>query len=697
MSWFYNLNIRKKFMFCFGLIGMFILTMGVFNFYSMEKIKENNSELCLSQESRYFLSERIIDHVKYAKNLQEAVILNKEFTGQLDPTKCNLGKWYYSYKPTEDETQLYKDIEEPHKRLHSLASEINQMISINASTEDIVKVYSEEVNPTLKILEGKIGDFSEAINQNSKEITNQSETTISNITIAVVALSLMVILVLLANSYFIANYFSNTISKILGRLKVIDEYGLKNLAEGSQKMSKGDLNIKIEADIDYMEITTKDEFGTLANSMNQVIKNMRETIGSVETAASVVRNLVTETNTLVSAAVEGDLSKRGHAEKFSGGYREVIEGLNKTMDAVVTPIKESGKVLRVLSNGDLTERMMGNYSGDYRLIKDSINQLADSMSKALTDVNEAVHATASAANEISSSSEQMAAGAHEQSMQTSEIATAVEQMTKTIYDSTKNSNSAAAIAKESKAMAEKGAVKIDESKAGMEKIVASAEHTALIIASLSAKSDQIDEITQVIDDIADQTNLLALNAAIEAARAGEQGRGFAVVADEVRKLAERTTKATKEIADTIKAIQIETKDANSSMEEAKIIINLGMKLTEEVTAVLKDILQGANKTTDIVMQVAAASEEQSASAEEISKNIEGISSVTQQSAAGTEQVARAAEDLNRLTVNLQELVNRFKLSGSSKSHSICSTVSQKGIGDQKKYKLTDNYNIELLN
>jgi methyl-accepting chemotaxis protein len=167
----------------------------------------------------------------------------------------------------------------------------------------------------------------------------------------------------------------------------------------------------------------------------------------------------------------------------------------------------------------------------------------------------------------------------------------------------------------------------------------------------------------VIDDIADQTNLLALNAAIEAARAGEQGRGFAVVADEVRKLAERTTKATKEIAAMIKQIQKDTDEAVNSMKAGTDEVEKGKQLARKSGESMTGIITGIKELAEIVEQVATASNQQSSTAEQISKNIDAISTVTQESANGVQQIASTAGDLSKLTERLQNVVEKFNVDG----------------------------------
>lgn len=313
------------------------------------------------------------------------------------------------------------------------------------------------------------------------------------------------------------------------------------------------------------------------------------------------------------------------------------------------------------SAGDLTVQLQSDNDDEVGKFYAEFNKALESIRNLLHSLIETINATATASNQISSSSEEMAAGSEEQSAQTAEVAGAIEEMTKTIFETTKNSSAAAEAAKNSGAIAKEGGKVVEETIIGMNRVAEVVKQSAEMVHTLGKSSDRIGEIVQVIDDIADQTNLLALNAAIEAARAGEQGRGFAVVADEVKKLAERTTKATKEIATMIKQIQKDTAGAVESMEKGTVEVEKGKELADKAGHSLRLIIQGSDEVVNISTQVAAASEEQSATAEEISKNIEAISNVTGESSAGVQQIARAAEDLNRLTLSLQELISKFKL------------------------------------
>jgi len=333
-----------------------------------------------------------------------------------------------------------------------------------------------------------------------------------------------------------------------------------------------------------------------------------------------------------------------------------------TRRGITRPVQELSSQAELVARGDLTVEITQRTKDEIGQLASSFRAMVESLRATIGQVGEASAAVASASSQISSSTEQMAAGAQEQTSQAGEVASAVEEMTKTILENSKNAGTTAETAKQAMHAAEQGGKAVEETVVGMKRIAEVVKKSAATVQELGKSSDQIGEIISVIDDIADQTNLLALNAAIEAARAGEQGRGFAVVADEVRKLAERTTKATKEIAGMIKKIQEDTRGAVSSMEEGTRQVDEGIQLADKAGEALREIVEISQKVTDMVTQIAAASEEQSSASEQISKNVEAISAVTQETAQGTQQMARAAEDLNRLTENLQQLVSKFRLS-----------------------------------
>lgn len=314
-----------------------------------------------------------------------------------------------------------------------------------------------------------------------------------------------------------------------------------------------------------------------------------------------------------------------------------------------------------MGRGDLTQRFNIQRNDEIGQLANWFNKFIEKLHEIISQVKMNTEEVASATNEINATSMQMAAGAEEQSSQVNEVATAIQEMSAAIVQSSQNASQTAEISKRTVSKADEGLKNMGLTQQSMENIVVSSAKTNDLVSSLSNRTDQIGEIIQVIDDIADQTNLLALNAAIEAARAGEQGRGFAVVADEVRKLAERTTKATKEIGNTIKVIQDDTQSAAESMHEVTSVIDEGKTAIVQTAEVLKEIVQGVNNAMDMIQQIASATEQQSAGAEEISKNVHSISSVASESASGAEQLAVTTGALSRQTENLQELVSQFKL------------------------------------
>jgi len=300
--------------------------------------------------------------------------------------------------------------------------------------------------------------------------------------------------------------------------------------------------------------------------------------------------------------------------------------------------------------------------------RDEIGQLADSFRKMVANLRDLIgkisqssETVAAAATQLSAASVQIATGAEELAAQAGTVATASEEMAATSMDIASNCGLAADESRSAKDRALVGAEVVDGMITTMLQIAGKVQESAKAVEELGSRSDQIGAIIGTIEDIADQTNLLALNAAIEAARAGEQGRGFAVVADEVRALAERTTKATREIGELIKAVQGETKAAVRAMEERVKEVETGCGEASKSGESLMEIQSRVGKVTTQVSQMAVAAEQQTATTAEITSNIQQITQVVQETARGAQESALSAGQLAKLAEELQTLVGHFKL------------------------------------
>ncbi|KAB0670619.1 methyl-accepting chemotaxis protein [Oryzomonas sagensis] len=311
--------------------------------------------------------------------------------------------------------------------------------------------------------------------------------------------------------------------------------------------------------------------------------------------------------------------------------------------------------------GDLSKRIEIKGKDEMAQAAHWLNQFMNKLSQTISGVAGTTSTLASATFELNSTAEQMAASTEAVAAQAGTVATASEEMAATGQDIASNCNMAAESANRAVATTQRGFEVVRNTVNGIRERGARTKANARAIASLGERSDQIGQIVGTIEDIADQTNLLALNAAIEAARAGEQGRGFAVVADEVRALAERTTRATKEIGEMIRAIQQETRSAIVSMEEGVIGTEKGAQEAAQLETSLQEILEQVNAVTMQVSQIATATEEQTATTNEITNNIQKISEVIMDASRGAQNTAAASSGLSRLGEDLRSLVGHFRL------------------------------------
>ncbi|MBK6998424.1 MAG: HAMP domain-containing protein [Rhodoferax sp.] len=429
----------------------------------------------------------------------------------------------------------------------------------------------------------------------------------------------------------------------------VDEGKFKNdfalLAKGVNNMVFGHIAVKKKA----MACIQQFGKGNMDDPLEKFPGKKAFINETVEQVRANIKALVTDVNMLARAGVEGKLSTRADAARHQGDFQKIVEGVNHTLDSVVGPITKVMEVLAAVEKGDMTPRADGTFNGDFKALTSSLNDTLDKLVSTLTDIASGANVMTEASGQVASTSQSLSQATTEQAASLEETTSAIEQMSASISQNTENAKITDGIAKQSSDDAKKGG-----------------EAVASTVNAMRSIAQKIG----IIDDIAYRTDLLALNAAIEAARAGEHGMGFAVVAAEVRKLAERSQVAAQEIGEL----------ASSSVKTA-----------EDAGALLLTMLPSIQKTAELVREITYASNEQSSGVGQISTAMNQLNQITQQNAAASEELSSTAEQLNAQAVNLQSLLEQFHLhNGMAKARAVIRKASKPTVKEPPRKSLTQH-------
>lgn len=614
-----HLSIRTKFL---VIVGMGVLALLVMHFITTQNISSLNTALVASDKN---LS--LVKAQGTADMLHDG--LRADFFNALANTGCTQEVEQEILTELKEHIALFKEnveivrtnatdetmksaIERVQEPLAKYITIMNYAVPIALHDSQHGYALRDSVNELFKQLEEPMGAISDLIETKSSSQSNQAQQTVTSAqSITLYAIGAGIGLCLLIGWVISGN--------IIG--------AIRQISTSAQKMSAGDYTA-------YVTLKSQDEIGVLAEHYNTLVRSINCAMESTAQEQQKTKEMATRAELLAQQSEESN--------------RYLAQSINEILSA-----------MGELSQGNLTVRLEVRGDNEIASLFAGFNSTAINLANIIESITTASLTAASVGQQISTGTEVMNNNAHEQSRQVIEIAAAIEEMSRTIEDNASLAAQTSMLAHDSRNTALSGSSVIKQSIEKVTEIARAVESVGGTVQKLGERSNEIGDIVSVIKEIASQTNLLALNAAIEAARAGEQGRGFAVVADEVRKLAERTQTSTKEIETKISSIQSETNSAVTDMQSSMQLVSEGITLSGKAGESLDCIIGSIEQVVETSEAIARANSEQATTSALVARNIDNLSTVSNEMSSSVAEIARAINDLSGMTDNMQTLTSRF--------------------------------------